>query len=131
MATVEQKRKWRKHWQDERVKQGLCARCGREPLISTLYGLRCLQRIRNYYRKGKGFAGWRPGKAGAVPYEHRTGPVNFPKNFGHGLRLVRVNHDGLTAWYRSTSSRSKIKGVWITVTIEEKPQTRPREQAHG
>jgi hypothetical protein len=120
MATAEQKREWRKRWKNEKIRQGLCSRCGKEPLVSTAYGLRCLRHIRNYSRKKKGFVGWRPGKHGPVPYERRPGPVNFPLNFGSGFRLVRVNEDGLTGWYRSTASRNKIKGVWVTLRVERK-----------
>ena len=131
MPTAEQKKEWRKRWKKEKIKQGLCSRCGKEPLVSTAYGLRCLRHIRNYSRKKKGLVGWRPGKHGPVPYEYRLGPVNFPLYFGHGLRLVRVNRDGLTAWYRSTSSRSHIKGVWVTLRVEKKTELEPRERLYG
>jgi hypothetical protein len=130
MATAEQKREWRKRWKNEKIKQGLCSRCGKEPLVSTAYGLRCLRQIRNYSRKKYGLVGWRPGKRGPVPYEHRPGPVNFPQNFGRGFRLVRVNQDGLTAWYRSTASQNKIKGVWVTLRVE-KTEAEPRKRLHG
>ena len=120
MATAEQKRDARKRWKDEKVKQGLCSQCGREPLLSTLYGLKCLRRVRNYYRERKGLGGWQPGKAGTVPYEYRTGPITFPKTFNGGLRLIRVNQDGVTAYYRSMKSRSPFKGAWITVRVEQR-----------
>jgi hypothetical protein len=120
MATTEQKRNWRKRWRDGKVKQGLCSQCGEEPLLSTLYGLRCLRRIRNYYRHRKGFGGWQPGRRGTVPYEYRTGPINFPKTFNGGLRLIRVNQDGLTAYYQSMTSRSPFKGAWITVKVDRR-----------
>jgi hypothetical protein len=132
MATAEQKKKWKKQWRDAKIEQGLCSQCGKEPLISKWYCVKCLRRIRNYFRKQKGFLGWSPGRRGTVPFEHRKGPITFPKNFSRGLKLVRVNHDGLTAYYRAIRQGSPFKGAWITVRIEErtKPQAMTR-QKHG
>jgi len=132
MATVEQKKNWKKTWRDKMVKQGLCSGCGKEPLISTLYGLKCLRRIRTYYRKRKGFVGWSHGRRGTVPYEHRTGPITFPVNFTRGFRLVRVNRNGLTAYYGSTNRGSNLKGAWITVSFDKKAKAKlVNKRKHG
>ena len=120
MPTAKQQKKWRADWRTKQVQHGLCSACGREPLLSTLYGLKCLKRIRNYYRKRKGFvAKWYPGKGGTIPYEYRTGPVNFPKRLTNWLHLVKVNGDGLSAYYKSTKPKGRYKGAIISIKLEK------------
>ena len=120
MATPEQTKQYSKNWRDKNLNQGLCSQCGKEPLLSTLYGLKCLRRFRDYTKKTKGYVGWEVSRQGTVPYEHRKGPITFPKKFVRGLQLVKVNRDGLTAYYETIRPNSRLKGAWITIKIEKR-----------
>ena len=125
MATAEQKKRWQKAWRDKKVMQGLCSQCGREPLTSTLYCVQCLK-LRRFYSRREGHVDWKNGGLGCVPYEHRTGPITFPRTFCTRLKLVSVSKDGLTAYYRAENHRSGARGVWITAKLDTKPKTKLR-----
>ena len=107
------------------VMQGLCSQCGREPLTSTLYCLKCLK-VRRVYSRRKGSIGWKVGDRGCVPHEHRTGPITFPRTFCTRLKLVSVSKDGLTAYYRAENHRSGARGVWITAKLDTNLKTKLR-----
>lgn len=56
-----------RRWQLDRIKAGLCATCGQEPLVSASRCRRCLRKLRLYSRKRKQGQRWHEGEAGRPP----------------------------------------------------------------
>src|SRR5215813_10289293 len=80
--------KYKNDWRQRRLEKGRCACCGNEPLLSTLYGLRCLKRFRRKARRKHNLTTWATrqktkNRGGAIPLEKRV-LVKCPRCQGTG-----------------------------------------------